>query len=362
MKKIRIATIIGARPQFVKAATVSRILKSKEEITETIIHTGQHYDQNMSDVFFKELDIPEPNYNLEIGSGSHGLQTGTMLIKIEELLLQEKPDIVLIYGDTNSTIAGALAAAKIHIPVAHVEAGLRSHNRKMPEEINRITSDHLSDLLFAPTETAVKHLTSEGLKKKTYLVGDVMYDSLNYYRKIIDRDPDKYKFNSPDTYYLATIHRPVNSDNKEKLQSIFNAFSRFNHQVVFPAHPRVRKMIGNHNITVPQNVKIMEPVGYLAMISLLTHCKKIFTDSGGMQKEAYILGKPCVTLREETEWVETLYDNWNVLVGADEGKIHAAEQCELFSQEPKNFYGDGTAAVKIANHMVSFLAKAKDTD
>lgn len=357
MKTIKIATIIGARPQFVKAATVSRIFKTKEDISETIIHTGQHYDQNMSDVFFKELDIPEPNYNLAIGSGSHGLQTGTMLIKIEELLMQEKPDMVLIYGDTNSTLAGALAAAKIHIPVAHIEAGLRSFNKKMPEEINRITSDHLSDILFAPTETAVKHLSNEGLAKKTFLVGDVMYDSLNYYRKIIDDDPNKYKYNVPGTYYLATIHRPVNTDSKENLQSIFNAFSRFSHLVVFPVHPRVRKMIDKHQISIPHNVKITEPVGYLSMISLLTNCKKIFTDSGGIQKEAYILGKPCITLRNETEWVETLHDNWNVLVGADEDKILAAEKREVQTKEPKDFYGDGKAAVKIAEHLVSFVAK-----
>lgn len=348
---MKIATVVGARPQFIKAATVSRVIKSKPGIQEIIIHTGQHYDQNMSDVFFKELDIPVPGINLGVGSGAHGKQTAHMLEGIEDILLKEKPDWVLVYGDTNSTVAAALAAAKLNIPIAHVEAGLRSFNRTMPEEINRIATDHISNCLFAPTQNAMNLLAKEGLGGVSYFSGDVMYDSILHYRDIalkkhsvkdiIDVEPGKYA--------LATVHRQENTDNLDNLQSIFMAFSELDMPVIVPLHPRTVKFMDQ--VPYRSNVKIIEPVGYLEMITLLENCHKVLTDSGGLQKEAFFLKKPCITLREETEWIETLEDNWNFIVGTDQTKILEKFAITKFGEQ-RNFFGDGKAAEKIIDHLM----------
>jgi len=342
---MKIVTIIGARPQFIKAAVLSRSIALREDIAEVVIHTGQHYDKNMSDIFFKELNIPKPDYNLEIGSFSHGKQTGQMIDKIEEVLMKELPDWVVIYGDTNSTIAGALAATKLNIKVAHVEAGLRSFNRKMPEEINRIATDHISDCLFAPTINAMDLLEKEGLENSSYFVGDIMYDSVLFYMKKIRINPGKYRINNlPEKYYLATLHRPQNTDNIKRMKSIFSAFSKLDFKVVLPLHPRTKKVVENYNLTIPGNVKVIEPVGYLEMLMLLDSCEKVLTDSGGLQKEAFFLKKQCVTLRDETEWIETLSDNWNFVVGGNESKILKAVFAPLLNDEQGSFFGNGNAA------------------
>ena len=349
---MKIVTIVGARPQFIKAATLSRAIKTRNDVNEVIIHTGQHYDPNMSDVFFEELNIPQPDVNLEVGSGSHGKQTAKMLEGIESVLIKENPDWVLVYGDTNSTIAGALAAAKLNIPIAHVEAGLRSFNRRMPEEINRIATDHIADILFAPTRNAMDLLAKEGLTNKSIFTGDVMYDSILHYRNlaaeryslkdIVDAESDKY--------YLATIHRQENTDSIKNLQNIFLAFSDLDLPVIIPLHPRTFKIMDE--ITHRSNVKIISPVSYLEMITLLDNSKKVLTDSGGLQKEAFYMGKPCLTLRDETEWIETLEDGWNYIVGADITKI--SDKIHLNPSAPqKDFFGDGKAAEKILDYMIN---------
>jgi len=343
---MKIATIIGARPQFIKSATISRIFKNYNDINEIIIHTGQHYDENMSEIFFNELKIPKPNYNLEVGSESHGKQTAMMLEKIEAILLKEKPDWVLVYGDTNSTIAGALAATKLHIKIAHVEAGLRSFNRKMPEEINRIATDHISDILFVPTQNAMNLLANEGIVERAVLVGDVMYDAILYNQKLAD---EKYKLSditNLNNFYLGTIHRPSNTDNLVRLQYIFSAFSELDLPIILPLHPRTQKII--KKIKYSKNVKIIEPVSYLKMIVLLKNCKKVLTDSGGLQKEAYYLHKPCITMRDETEWIETLENNWNFIVGADKDLILEKVKNKEFGKQ-KDYFGDGKAAEKIVD-------------
>lgn len=322
---MKIATVIGARPQFIKAAPVSRALRSVNggaEITEILIHTGQHYDPNMSQVFFDELGLPTPHYNLAIGSGCHGWQTGQMLAAIEGVLLEESPDCVLIYGDTNSTLAGALAASKLHIPVAHVEAGLRSFNRRMPEELNRIVADQLSDLLFAPTDTATDNLAREGIERGVHLVGDVMEDAIAEHIAIAEaRSTMLEKLELiPKKYLLATVHRAENTDSPERLQGICQAFERLSSEwvIVWPVHPRTRKYL---KICWTANVQLVDPAGYLDMLILQKNARVILTDSGGVQKEARWLQVPCVTLRDETEWVETLEGRWNQLVGADTNKI-----------------------------------------
>ena len=343
---MKIATIIGARPQFIKSATISRIFKNYNDINEIIIHTGQHYDENMSEIFFNELKIPKPNYNLEVGSESHGKQTAMMLEKIEAILLKEKPDWVLVYGDTNSTIAGALAATKLHIKIAHVEAGLRSFNRKMPEEINRIATDHISDILFVPTQNAMNLLANEGIVERAVLVGDIMYDAILYNQKLAD---EKYKLSditNLNNFYLGTIHRPSNTDNLVRLQYIFSAFSELDLPIILPLHPRTQKII--KKIKYSKNVKIIEPVSYLKMIVLLKNCKKVLTDSGGLQKEAYYLHKPCITMRDETEWIETLENNWNFIVGADKDLILEKVKNKEFGKQ-KDYFGDGKAAEKIVD-------------
>ncbi len=344
---VKIFSIVGARPQFIKAATISRAIRLKPGIKEIVVHTGQHYDLNMSNIFFHELNIPEPNYNLEVGSGLHGFQTGLILQRIEKVMIEEKPDWVLVYGDTNSTVAGALAASKLHIPIAHVEAGLRSFNRKMPEEINRIITDRISDLLFAPTQTAMMNLKNEGLIECSRLTGDIMYDSVLFYKERINDNPQLYTLtNLPSSYYLATIHRAENTDKIKNLKNIFDALSMLEKQVILPLHPRTRKII-TKNFRVPENVKIMDPVGYLQMLKLIMDAEKVITDSGGLQKETYFLGKQCVTLRNETEWVETLHDNWNTLVGANKEKILKALNLKVTNISRDEKFGSGDAAQKI---------------
>ncbi len=351
---MKIVSIVGARPQFIKAATVSRIIRANPEVNEILLHTGQHYDENMSDVFFRELSIPFPDYNLEVGSGSHAVQTGTMLKGIEEVLLKEKPDCTLVYGDTNSTLAGTLASVKLHIPVAHVEAGLRSFNRAMPEEINRIVTDRISDILFAPTVTAMENLAGEGLANISCFTGDVMYDSVLFYSEWISRDPLKYKTAGiPASYLLATIHRAENTDNPENLKNIFRAFSNLAHDIVLPIHPRTRKILASM-ITLPENVHIIDPVGYLQMLKLTMDATKVLTDSGGLQKEAYFLRKPCITMRTETEWIETLHDQWNIITGSDPELIVKAVENPFPAAPLQSGFGNGKAAEIILEKLLHF--------
>jgi UDP-GlcNAc3NAcA epimerase len=321
---MKVVSVVGARPQFIKAAILSRALR--QEHTEILVHTVQHYDENMSAIFFEELGIPEPEYSLQIGSGLHGAQTGAMLAAIEQVLIQEQPDWTLVYGDTNSTLAGALAAAKLHIRLAHVEAGLRSFNRRMPEEINRVLTDHAADLLFCPTQTAVDNLEAEGIRNGVHLVGDVMYESLKWgvnKARSVSTIRGKLGVNEQG-YYLATVHRAENTDNPIRLQGILRALNELNQSVVFAVHPRTRKKIDEMGWKPVATVQLIEPVGYLDMVRLESAAKGILTDSGGVQKEAFWLSVPCFTLRDETEWVETVESGWNVLVGTKTNHILAA--------------------------------------
>jgi UDP-GlcNAc3NAcA epimerase len=353
---MKLVTIIGARPQFIKAATVSRVLRNTPNATEILVHTGQHYDNNMSDIFFTELDIPKPDYHLGIGSGKHGAQTGRILEAIENVLLQEKPNWVLVYGDTNSTLAGALAAVKLHIPVAHVEAGLRSFNRKMPEEINRVLTDHASDLLFAPTEVAVKNLHTEGLSGKTHLVGDVMYDGALFFATKAEKQSrilETLNLASK-SYVLATIHRAENTDDRQRLTAIFEGLCTVSETlpVILPLHPRTRGALNREGLTsTSAGLHIIEPVGYLDMVMLEKNARLIATDSGGVQKEAYFYRVPCVTLRDETEWVELVEHGWNRLVSpTSEKSITEATLGNLSSSgKDVDLYGGGQASQTIVN-------------
>lgn len=344
---MKIITVVGARPQFIKAAAVSRKLRKSAQ--ELIIHTGQHYDSNMSDIFFSELDIPKPDFSLNIHSGSHGSMTGQMLQKIEEIFIEEKPDTVLVYGDTNSTLAGALAASKLHIKVAHVEAGLRSFNKLMPEEQNRILTDHISDLLFAPTETAVKNLSHEGITAGVVRTGDVMYDAILFYQDMAEAKSKSLEENGleKEKYVLATIHRAENTDDIQRLRNIIEGLNCSDEKIVLPLHPRTRKYINEYGIKLGNNITILEPVGYLDMIKLEKNASKIVTDSGGVQKEAFFMSKPCVTLRDETEWIETVDCGWNKLVGAD--KMLISESIVSFTSpiEKPELFGDGHSAERI---------------
>jgi UDP-N-acetylglucosamine 2-epimerase len=346
---LKIASIVGARPQFIKAAPVSRALRARGMV-EVLIHTGQHYDHNMSALFFKELNIPEPDWNLGVGSGPHGWQTGQMLIRVEELLLKECPDHVLVYGDTNSTLAGTLAAVKLQIAVAHVEAGLRSFNRRMPEEHNRVLSDHASDLLFCPTQTAVDNLAAEGLTQGVYLTGDVMYDAVLYNSDLAESRSDVLARLGldPEEYLLATVHRPCNTDDARVLSGILKAFGELREEVVFPAHPRTRAALRQYGVQSPSNVRLIDAVGYFDMLVLEKNARLILTDSGGVQKEAFFFAVPCVTLREETEWVETVAAGWNRLVGSDPERIVEAVRELAPSGEPAALFGDGRASDKVA--------------
>jgi UDP-GlcNAc3NAcA epimerase len=350
---VKVVTVVGARPQFVKAAPVSRALQSAGH-AEFLVHTGQHYDYGMSQVFFEELGIPEPDVNLEVGSGPHGWQTGQILMRIEEVLLAQKPDWVLVYGDTNSTLAGALAACKLRIPLAHVEAGLRSFNREMPEEHNRVLTDHCSDLLFCPTRTAVENLAHERIAAGVHLVGDTMYDALLQFVEVarqrstvLDRLGLK-----PKHYLLATIHRPYNTDVPKNLCNILAALAEAGETVIFPVHPRTRNKIAETDgvsglARESHTVKMIEPVGYLDMLMLEQNARLILTDSGGMQKEAYFCGVPCITLRPETEWLETVDAGWNVVAGADRERIVDMVRSFQPGGRPPAVFGDGHAAEKI---------------
>ncbi len=346
---MKIASIVGARPQFIKCAPVSRELRKEHK--EVLIHTGQHYDHGMSEVFFEELAIPKPDYNLGIGSGTHGRQTGAMLGAIEDVLQKENPDLVVVYGDTNSTLAGALAAAKLHIPVAHIEAGLRSFDRRMPEEVNRVLTDHVSDLLFCPTETAVANLAAEGITEGVFLVGDVMLDAMNYNRAIAEERSRVLEEVGvrPGEYFVVTVHRPSNTDDRENMAAILGALGEAGRPVVFPIHPRTRRCLAGHGLLadMPENVRVVEPLGYLDMIRLMAHAEKVLTDSGGVQKEAYMLGVPCITLRENTEWVETVEAGWNVLVGAERERIVDAIRHFSPGSRQMRVFGDGNAGVLI---------------
>jgi UDP-GlcNAc3NAcA epimerase len=363
---VRLASIVGARPQFVKVAVVSRALRQLHE--ELIIHTGQHYDYSMSAQFFDELNIPAPDYHLGCGSGphsTHGAQTGRMLEAIEEVLMRERFDAVIVYGDTNSTLAGALAAAKLHIPVAHVEAGLRSFDQNMPEEINRVLSDRLSSHLFCPTETACRNLNNEGITQGVEFVGDVMYDLLlqvqpelagrteRLLRTLgtcwINPLPVPRTGSSTAPYVLVTVHRPVNTDSAEAMRGIAEGLNRLEMPVIFPVHPRTRARLEGYDISWGKHVHLMEPVGYLDMMALGRTAYRILTDSGGLQKEAFLLGVPCVTLREETEWIETVETGWNVLVGTRWQDIVKAVDRPRPEPPKHNPFGEGDAAIRIAH-------------
>ncbi len=363
---MKICTIIGARPQFIKAAAVSKALAGHGGLAEIIIHTGQHYDHGMSEIFFEELDIPQPGYNLGIGSGNHGAQTGQMLMRIEQVLLKEKPDRVLIYGDTNSTLAGALAAVKLHIRVAHVEAGLRSFNRVMPEEINRIAADAVSDILFTPSRHASEQLKREGhADEKIIFSGDVMYDvMLGAFEKArkTSRILPEYGIEAG-RYMLVTVHRAENTDNPKHLSAIINALLRVSEttQIVFPVHPRTQAAMEREGLTgkAAAALRLLPPVGYLDMVALLDGAKAVATDSGGVQKEAFFNRKPCFTLRGETEWVELVESGWNRLVPPGNPYEMAAKLNDLtyFSRQDISPYGKGNAAEIIASHLACHICE-----
>ena len=344
---MRVLTVLGARPQFIKAAAVSRELR--REHAEIVVHTGQHYDYEMSGIFFDGLGLREPDVNLGVGSGSHGAQTAAMLSGLEGVLLAQNPECVLVYGDTNSTLAAALAASKLSIPICHVEAGLRSFNRRMPEEINRLVTDHLSALLLCPSDTAIANLKAEGIHRNVHLVGDVMLDVLDWARERIDgRRPEILRRLElePRGYLLATIHRSENTDDPVRLEEILRALNALTEPIVLPLHPRTRNVIAASGFRLEQHVTVIEPVGYLDMVALTSFARLVLTDSGGLQKEAYWLKVPCVTLRDETEWVETVETGWNMLVGSDSAKIvDSVRRCAPPDSHPP-LYGDGLAARK----------------
>lgn len=350
MKK-KIVSLVGARPQFIKLSALSKELQ--KDFEEIIIHTGQHFDNNMSSIFFEELGINSPKYNLDVRSGRHGKQTAEMIIKIEDCLIYEAPDLVIIFGDTNSTLAGVLASSKLSQKTLHIEAGLRSFNREMPEEINRIASDHLSDVLFVPTDAAMMNLKNEGLIKKSFLTGDIMVDSvLNNRDKAKDQSTVLKDLNLIEgNYYLATLHRPYNVDHGQSLQNILKEFQKLDFEVVFPIHPRTKKNISENGILVGDNILLTEPFGYFDFLTLMGSSKKIITDSGGIQKEAYILNKPCITLRPETEWVETVNSGWNLLI-KDSSITEFSSQVRDFSPNgiPKKIYGEN-----VTNKMLEII-------
>ena len=353
----KIVTIVGARPQFVKAAVLSRLIQKEESIEEVLVHTGQHYDASMSDVFFEDMEIPKPKYNLEISSLSHSAMTGRMLEKIEEVLVKEQPNMVLVYGDTNSTLAGALAAKKMRIPLAHVEAGLRSFDMNMPEEVNRIITDRLASVLFAPTYNAIKNLQKEGYDSfdcKIILSGDIMQDAALFYA---EKSGQKAKLpnNIPEKFILCTLHRAENTDNYNRLKNIVESLNEINREipVVLPLHPRTKKMLQSFDLKL--DVLLLEPVGYFEMIELLKNCSLVMTDSGGLQKEAYFFSKPCLTLRDQTEWTELVKFGFNKIVGADKIQIIRGYK-EMLNASPdysKDLYGNGNAGQK----MLAYLKK-----
>jgi len=354
---MKILTILGARPQFIKAGSVSREISKHKEIKEVIVHTGQHYDTNMSDIFFQQMQIPKPDYFLGIGGKSHGAMTGQMIEKIEEVVFKEKPDWILVYGDTNSTLAGAIVASKLHVKLAHVEAGLRSFNMQMPEEINRILTDRVSNLLFCPTNGAIENLKKEGFDNFTCKIvksGDVMQDGAMFYKNLAQK-PSLHVENN---FVLCTIHRAENTDDEVRLKNIFEALEEIakEKQIILPLHPRTKKIIESLNINF-KNITIIEPVGYLEMVWLIAHTDLIMTDSGGLQKEAYFFKKQCVTLRDETEWIELVECGTNTLVGADKIKIsNALLVNNNFNQDnfQLDLYGNGKASEKIVKELLEY--------
>lgn len=367
-KPIKIVSIVGARPQFIKAMMVSRAIKHhnkqkfRPRLTAILVHTGQHYDYEMSQIFFDKMKIPAPHYQLGVGSGTHGKMTGRMLPRIEEVVLKERPDWVIIYGDTNSTLAGAIVAAKLRIPVAHVEAGLRSYNRRMPEEINRVLTDRISNILFCPTETAVKNLAKEGICDGVYKVGDVMYDAFLTYKKIAAQKSKILQdlVLRPYCFYLATVHRQENTDNPERLLSIFSAFEELAREdcpFVIPLHPRTRGALKSQGINLKKNsyVRLILPLNYLDIMALELQAAMIFTDSGGMQKEAFFARVPCITLRDETEWVETVEAGWNFLAGADKKSILLAfaNANKPRQPAPSDQFGGGEASRLILEAIIA---------
>ncbi len=362
---IKILTVIGARPQFVKAAAVSSVFAEKgSDVQEILVHTGQHYDKDMSEIFFNELHIPKEKYNLNIGSGSHGDQTGRMLSALEKVVMDEKPDMLLIYGDTNSTLAGALVASKLHIPCAHVEAGMRSFNRMMPEEINRVVSDHVCQINFCSCDVAMKNLANEGRAHTGVLVGDVMYDCALKFAGLAAKlyaPFEKFQVKAGN-YVLMTCHRAENTDDPERLKSIINAAGKLSAEmpVLFPIHPRTKNFIEKYSLTVPETLKLVPPVGYLEMVLLEKSAGLILTDSGGVQKEAFFYDVPCVTMRDETEWVETVECGWNILTGASYEKILDTSLNFLKKKPAKSGrapYGDGHASEKILAGIKNYLKK-----
>ncbi|WP_163527009.1 non-hydrolyzing UDP-N-acetylglucosamine 2-epimerase [Halobacillus ihumii] len=358
---MKILTVVGARPQFIKACMLSKTLQSHSKIEETIVHTGQHYDDNMSTIFFEQLNLPKPDYNLEVGSSSHGKQTAAMLSDLEKIMTTVQPDVVLVYGDTNSTLAGSLTAAKLHIPVAHVEAGLRSFNKKMPEEINRLITDHLSDYLFCPSDIAIDNLRCEGITKGVYQVGDIMYESVSHFKPHALQQSSLLKdlSLSENNYHLATIHRAENTDDPVRLSSILEALQQLKMEVVLPLHPRTKNKIKQFKLTSmisAPSIKLIEPLNYLDMLAIASKAKVILTDSGGLQKEAYMLRVPCITLRDETEWGETVKHGWNHLVGSSTQQILKTADTIRTPKEQPALFGDG----KTSHAIVEILTKVMD--
>lgn len=355
---MKILTIIGARPQFIKAATISRVIRATDNIYEVIVHTGQHFDKNMSDIFFDEMDIPRPNYHLDISSLSHGAMTGRMLESIEAIIFNEKPDWVVVYGDTNSTLAGALAASKLHIKVAHIEAGLRSFNMKMPEEQNRVLTDRLSSILFCPTDSAVVNLNNEGygnISCAIRKVGDVMFDAALFYRNLARKPAWLDELDIGSQYCLATIHRAENTDDPCRLASIIEALNQIHKQtpIVMPLHPRTSRVLKDLGLVL--NAHVVEPLGYLEMVYLLSTCEFVVSDSGGLQKEAFFFNKQCLVLRDETEWVELVDAGYNLLVGTEKSSIvMGVDKLGEPLSYSEQFYGDGKAAEKIVYELLRY--------
>ena len=355
----KVVSVVGARPQFIKAAVVSQVLR--EVVEEVLVHTGQHYDENMSRVFFDELGLPRPDEDLGVGSGTHAWQTGMMLERVEKVLEAQAPDLVLVYGDTNSTLAGALAAVKLGIPVGHVEAGLRSFNRAMPEEINRIVADRCSDVLFCPTETAVENLKREGIVDGLFQTGDVMYDAALRFGRIAEqRSTIVLDLGlEPGGYCLVTVHRVNSMDCRDHLEGIVRALVETRQEIVFPVYPRTRGFLEGYDLLEAleqsEHVHLVDPVGYLDMVQLERNARKILTDSGGVQKEAYFYRVPCITLRDETEWVETVEEGWNVLVGTETERILQALRTFVPVTEQRSLFGDGHAGEKIRDEILAYI-------
>ncbi len=360
--KLKVTTIIGTRPEFIQIGPLTKSLRSMGH-TEILVNTGQHYDDNMAQIFFRELDLPQPDINLNVGSGSHAQQTGQMMMRVEEILLAEKPDYVAVYGDTNSTVAGALVASKLHIPVMHVESGLRSFDRRMPEEVNRVITDHISKIMFAPTDKAIENLRNEGIFDGVFNVGDVRVDVLHDLQKRAEehRADLRQRLNIPidEDFVLSTIHRAENTDNPTRLKNIIQTINHLDLPVVLPVHPRLQKMMATNNLEFSDTVYAIEPVGFVDMVTLLNACKIVVTDSGGLQKESYMMKRPTITLRDSTEWIETVHSGWNRLSEPEPAEFEAALQQALGDPpaEHPSFYGE----YGVGKRMVQVLEEAMDS-